>query len=432
MRQARPYLTTALAAALALPLVTPQSFLEASPLVSIGDNTDIFFNGSSTLRWSSNVFRSQDDDASDIIWTLSPGLEVNVGRGLSNVNLGMTTRYDIIRYQDEDQLDTELFHINAFGSYKSSRLDLRGSIGFDENKTSSGSQSLIGVRDLVEFETMSADLNGEYRFSPKFSFGAGIRYSEKEYKTFENRFADRQRTSFPFDIFYELTPKVDLSVGYTYTNSEIDAVNGRQDIVVVGATPALRVSQVGSYEQDSHFFNVGARGNLLPKLNGYFKVGYRTRSTDDSTFTFRDFDLGSGALIGTGARASSRDDSGMLGLDADLTWSATPKITASLGLSRDFGVGGEGQSTENTGIDLNTSYSINSQFAASANIGYTLRDYANDDREDNQYTIGARLGYSLNQYWQFSSGYTYTENDSNSRGRSYQDHTVDLSVSLRY
>ena len=122
----------------------------------------------------------------------------------------------------------------------------------------------------------------------------------------------------------------------------------------------------------------------------------------------------------------------MLGLDADLTWSATPKVTATLGLSRDFGVGGEGQSTENTGIDLRTSYSINRQFAASANIGYTLRDYSNGNREDNQYNLGLRLGYSPNQYWQFSTGYTYTENDSDSAFRSYEDHTVDLSASLRY
>jgi hypothetical protein len=420
-----------LAAALALPLTAPKASLEASPLVSIGDSTDVFFSGSSSLRSTSNVFRDEDNEVSDLIWILSPGFEVNVGRGLSNANLSLITRYDIVRYEDESRLDTELFHIKAIGSYKTSRLDLSGSVSFDENKTSTGNESLVRVQDLIEFDTTKANFNGEYRFSPKFSFGAGVRYSEKEYKTFQENFADRETTSFPFDIFYELTPKVDLSVGYTYSNTDVDAVDARQDVIVVGGVLTLRKSQLGGYEQDSHFFNIGARGNLLPKLNGFFKIGYRARSTEDSTFTFTDTPL-NGAPPSSGTRTINRDDTGMLGLDADLTWTATPKVTAILGLSRDFGVGGEGQSTENTGIDLRARYAINSQFSASANFGYTLRDFTNDDREDDRYNIGARLGYSLNQYWQFSTGYTYTENSSDAPSRSYEDHTIDLSVSLRY
>ena len=35
---------------------------------------------------------------------------------------------------DYDQLDTELFHIEALGTYESSRLNLNGSASFDEIK----------------------------------------------------------------------------------------------------------------------------------------------------------------------------------------------------------------------------------------------------------------------------------------------------------
>ena len=430
MKQRKFHSTIALASALALPLALPQTSTEGSPLISIGDNTDVFFSGSSSLRWTSNVFRDEDDEVSDLLWILSPGFEVNVGRGLSNADLSIVTRYDIIRYQDEDQLDTELFHIRAVGSYKTSRLDLNGSVAFDESKTSSGDNNI--VRDLVEFDTISANANAEYRFSPKFSFGAGIRYTEVEYKTFQDIFADRDTTSFPFDLFYELTPKIDLSAGYTYTNADVDAVDARSDVLLISGVPTLRVSQVGAYERDSHFFNIGARGNLLPKLNGFFKIGYRTQNSDDSPLVFQDTDLTTNIPGPINTTTTSRDDSGMLGLDADLTWTATPKVTASLGLSRDFGVGGEGQSTENTGVDLRASYSINSHFAASGNLGYTLRDYSNGNREDKQYEAGLRLSYVPNQYWRFSTGYTYSENDSDTIDRSYTNHTWDISASLRY
>lgn len=376
----------------------------ASPLVSIGDNADLFFNGSSGLQWSSNVFRDDEDEVDDLMWSLSPGFELNLGRGVSNADLSVITRYEIRRYMDLDQLDTELFSIEANGSYRSSRLDLSGSAYFREEKQSSGDENRPGLDDLIESDNLGGRIDAEYRFSPKLSFGTGFSYSQKEYNApFDAFFSDSERYTVPLDVFYELTPKVDLSVGYQYSETDTDGrtING------VLISP--------SYTNEGHFFNVGARGNLLPKLTGFFKVGYRTQDSD---------------------RPGS-DSKSTLGLDGDLTWAATPKLTTSLGFSRDFGVGGEGNSNTTTAVSLSSSYSINSYYAATAFVDYTLRDYFNG-REDNQYRLGARLSYTPNQYWRFGAGYTYSENDSddptqaNSGIRSYVDHTIDISASLRY
>ena len=53
-----------------------------------------------------------------------------LGRGITNADFTVITRYDIVRYQDNDRLDTELFHIEALGTYESSRLSLNGSASF--------------------------------------------------------------------------------------------------------------------------------------------------------------------------------------------------------------------------------------------------------------------------------------------------------------
>ena len=394
-----------------------QTFVSAAPLVSIGSNTDVYFNGSSSLRWTSNVFRDEAEETDDLTWTLSPGFEVNVGRGLTNADLSIITRYDIIRYEDQDQLDTELFHIKAVGSYTSSRLALSGSAYFDESKMNSGENNI--TNDLIEYDAYGATVDSEYRVSPKFSFGAGARYSEKVYKTFDDAFPDRTIMSAPFDVFYELTPKLDLSLGYTFTNTDIE------ETIRASATQRVITSD---YETDSHFFNIGARGQLLPKLTGSFKVGYRTRSSSDSTI--RTTVVGSPPVETT--TQTNRDDSGMLGLDANFTWTATPKLTVNFDLSRDFGVGGEGQSTEISSVILGGNYSINSFFTLNANLGYILTDYSNSEREDDQYNAGLRLFYLPNQYWQISTGYTFTENDSNLRSNSYNDHSIDLTATLRY
>lgn len=367
----------------------------AAPLVSIGDNTDIFFIGSTSLKSSSNVFRDENDEQDELIWSFIPGFELNLGRGASNADLNVVTRYEIRRYEEFSRLNTELFSIQANGSYRSSRLDLSGSTYFREQKTSTGDINLNS--DLVESYNMGGRINGEYRFSPKFSFGAGLSYSETEYQPpYDANFSDRERFSVPLDIFYELTPKVDLSVGYTYGETDVSD----RTITLVD----------DSFTTEDHFLNIGARGNLLPKLTGFFKIGYSTRDSD---------------------RAGSSSTS-TLGLDADLTWTATPKLTNSLGLSRDFGVSGEGVSSENTSFTLTSNYSLSSFFALTGFVDYTLREYIQTDDHDNQYRLGTRLSYTPNQYWRFGTGYTYSENDSDRALRSYQDHTFDITASLRY
>lgn len=388
---------------------------QAAPLVSIGDNVDVFFNGSSSLQWQSNVFNDEDDEQDDLKFTVSPGFEVNVGRGVSNLDLSIITRYDIIRYDDLSDLDNELFHIKAISSYKSSRWDVNGLVSFDESQSTTGDGNDNRRGKLTESDNTAARLNGEYRLSPKFSVGSGVNYSDREY-TSDDTLADRETYTVPVDIFYELTPKVDLSIGYQYTTSDVgstqngDTTNG---------------FYVGSYDTEGHFFNVGARGNLLPKLSGFFKVGYRTNDSDDS-----DIRRYSGGVLTPDS--TNRDSSGTMGLDADFTYLATPKVTTALRLHRGFGIGGQGQSTENTSADLSASYSINTNYSASANFGYTLREYDESDREDNVYRTGLRLSYVPNQYWRFSTGYRYSENDSDRKGQSYESHTIDLTASLRY
>lgn len=398
-----------------VPFVGLPVSVQAAPLVSIGDNVDVFFNGSSSVQWQSNVFYDEKDEQDDIKFTVSPGFEVNVGRGLSNLDLSIITRYDIIRYDDLSELDNELFHIKAISSYKSSRWDLNGLVSYDENQSTGQDGNTNRKGKLTESDTTRANLNGEYRLSPKFSVGSGVNYTDHQYQD-DDSLSDRESYRIPLDVFYELTPKVDLSIGYAYTTTDVgetkfgDTVNGRE---------------VGSYDKEQHFFNVGARGELLPKLNGYFKVGYTTYDSDDSKVTNYTSSVPSYSK-------TDRDSSGTMGLDADFTYLATPKVTTRAKFHRGFGLGGEGQNTTNTSASLSASYSINTNYSASANFGYTLREYEDTNREDNVYRTGVSLSYVPNQYWRFSTGYNYTENDSDRSGQSYEAHTLSLSASLRY
>ena len=382
----------------------------AAPLVSIGDNTNIYFNGSSSIRWASNIFRNEENEVSDRYWTISPGLETNIGRGISNADFTIITRYDIVRYQDYDRLDTELFHIEASGTYEASRLNLNGSASYDETKINTEQNNLDD--DLVELSTTAGDFDAEYRVSPKFSFSVGVFYDKKEYQTYADLFSDRETIAYPLSVLYDLTPKLDLILGYTHSTTDIEG----------GNSFGGRFDSLNSYEQDTDFFNIGLRGNIRTKLTGFFKIGYRTVSAGDTIlFTNGVFD-----------RRIDRRDRNMLGLDASLTWMATTKLLSQLTLSRDYKTGGLGEATEVNRANLVGNYTFNTYWSAMANLGYAEIDSYYLIRKNEQFTGGLRVMYVPNMYWRFSAGYNYTENDSNRANNSYVNETLDLTATLRY
>ena len=434
------------------------STMRATPLVSIGDNADIYFDGSSTARWTSNVFLTDLNEVDDFVYILSPGFEFNVGRDVSNADLSIITRYDIVRYNDLSDLDVGLLHLKLRGAYKTSRLELEISANYDEQKSNSG--DAFRVDDLIESDISGAVINGEYTISPKFSIGLGARYTKHEYTgPFERILADQDTKVLPLDIFYELTPKMDLSLGYIYSETEVgaldpvafdrsgfDPITGLPLIDSVTGLPLIDPStglptlisvttrQRDTYSRETHFFNIGARGSLLPKLSGFLKAGYRIRESGVRTFT----DVTEDLLNNTegppvdGTRRFSEERT--LGLDADLYWRVTPKFATRFGLSRDFGVGSDGAPLRISSFSLSSDLSLNNNYTASANLGYMQRDYTFRDREDDKYSAGIRIFYTPNAFWQYNLGYTFIDNLSTGTeaGNSYDADVVDLNATLRY
>jgi hypothetical protein len=413
---------TLIAALAALPLLAPAPS-PAAPLVSVGDSVDIFFNGTASALWHSNIFRDEDDEKSDMVFILSPGFEINFGRGVSNADLTLFTSYDIIRYDDNNDLDTETFNIDLAGAYRASRLELNGTAFYDEEQTSTGNVSLND--NIIEWTDLGGSLFGEYTLSPKLSVKSGVNYVERSYESpFDENFSDYDSFRIPVDVFYEMTPKFDLSLGYEYSKRD---VKDRDGFIIVSPVN-FGGGTFDGYDYETHFFNVGVRGEILPKLSGHFKAGYRERDSYTTSKTITTPLLGPAGTV-----SRDVDSDGSLGLDADLTWRTTPKLTTNIGLSRDFGVGGEGDATENTRIDLDFAYVINANFSAAGLLSYEMRDYEGGfGREDDELEAGASLSYRPNSNWQFSAGYRYSENDSDIDEYGFENHMLSLSANLRY
>ena len=190
------------------------------------------------------------------------------------------------------------------------------------------------------------------------------------------------------DIYYELTPKMDLSVGYQ--RGQIDVESAGRDATTDN-------------------FNVGLRGELLPKLVGFFKIGYNQYESDDS------------------AR-----DTATMSFDSNLTWAVSSKFTHRFDLYRNFDASATGIGTEETKMNWVTTYALNNKISLSGRAGYSIRDYLSGDREDDLLTLGLNGTYRLNSYWNLNAGYVFSNNDSNQVGSSYDDSIITFAAALTY
>ena len=388
---------------LSLPLILVgalgfQSSVVSSPLISVGQNVDVFFNSSLSLRHNSNIYRVENNTTSDLLLVFSPGFEVRYGgRTESQAQIVGNFRYDILRYDSESRLNTENWVASVRGTYNTARLKSSAHASFEQLQ----SPSQTGVQDLVLSQRITLGADGEYRYSPKVSVGSGLNYEQTKYrKGFTANFSDRDSYTLPINVFYELTPKIDLSMGYRFRYTDVDDRPG-----------------VTGYTTNNHFFNVGLRGEVLPKVDGFLRVGYTRQNSSRATIASQD----------------------TLGLNSELTWAATPKTVISLMASRDFGVAGEGNTTEVTRVSTSAVYSMTPLLSINGRLGWSLRDYKNNfggntfgGRKDNTYDLSLRSAYRINNYWTVSGGYTFEDNDSNRTGLSYKNHIVDVAVSLRY
>lgn len=361
--------------------------VHSAPLVTIGDIGTVSFTGDSTIKWDSNIFRQETNEVTDTVLIFTPGFSAVLGRNASDLDIGLSAKYDINRYQDKSDLNSELLHLRANLAYRASRLDLSAIASFDESKSNNDVANRDGA--LLEREATAFGINGEYTLSPKFSFKAGINWDETAYvNEYAAAYDDREYLKLPVDIYYELTPKMDLSVGY---------VRGQIDVETAGQ------------DATTDNVNVGLRGELLPKLVGFFKVGYNQYEHDNSA-----------------------SDTASMSLDSNLTWTMNAKFTQRLNLNRNFDASATGTGTEETKINWSTSYTLNNKVSFTGRAGYSIRDYLSSDRKDKLFTLGLNGSYRLNRYWNLNAGYVFSNNDSNRASSSYDNNIVTFAASLVY
>ncbi len=371
--------------ALAVAAAVMSSSLQAAPFLAIGDGAELFVTGTVGVRSDDNVFLSNDSGrragaasqvVSDTIFEITPGFDLTFGKNAQTKG-SLSSGVAFSNYSDNGRLDTTLLNINFRSNYDDGKLKLNTAAGYNELN-----QNSVDIRGLTRRDQTFVNGGGEVSVSEKTSVAAKLSFDKLNYK--RAGYSDTETLEVPLNVFYKVSPKVDMSLGYRYRDTQV---------------------QIGSDSQDN-YFNVGARGEFSPKLTGSFNVGYNQRSL---------------------TRGKDQD---LFGFEADLAYELTPKTMLNFGASNDFGTSASGDQQKNFSLNGRVSTKVSEVWTLGGGLSYRAIDYLT--RTDDYVEGQISATYVVNAYVGISGAYAYRNNSSDLRGSEFTNNVFSLSANFRY
>lgn len=347
----------------------------AAPFLALGDGAELFLTGTIGVRADDNVLLASNA-TSDTIFDFNPGVELVFGRG-SLTSGSFRFVENIARYSDNSRLNTELSSLGFNSKYDDGKTTFRTLVAYDQLN-----QNSPGVTGLTRRNVFAGGVDAEVSVSEKSSVGIGLAYSNTDYRRVG--YSDLRTVTLPIDYYWAVSPKVDLSLGYRFRDSDV---------------------QIGLDSKD-HFFRLGFRGEFSPNMTGSVKVGVGQRKFSG---------------------AGSED---ILDLDAALDFKVSAKTTFRLTASNDFNVSGQGQQQKIFSFGGTLISQVSDVLSLQAGLNFGKYDYYT--REDDYVEGLLGLNYAVNRYLRISAAYAYRNNDSALAGGDFRNNVFSLAAHLRY
>jgi hypothetical protein len=347
----------------------------AAPFLAVGDSAELFLTGMIGVRVDDNVFLDQSD-TDDVIFDINPGLDLTFGKD-SQIQGSLSGTVAFANYADNSNLNTTLLSTNFVSRFDDGKLKLGFNLGYNELN-----QNAPDIRGLTRRDVFSTGGNAEVIVSQKTSVGLAASFSHENYK--RATYGDSDTLTIPFNVYYELTPKVDLSLGYRFKDYEADLASDSAD----------------------HFFNIGARGEFTPKLTGTFAIGINTRNL------------------------SPGGDETLLGIDSSFAYELTPKTSLQVGINNDFGTTPQGQQQKNFSVNTSLMTKLNEEWTLNGGLNYRATDYGS--RTDDYWEFSLGGAYVVNASVRVVGGYTYRNYVSNIASSEFTNNVFSVAANFRY
>lgn len=373
------------------------SVSQAAPLVTIGDQLDIFFRGEVAGRWDSNITSTQSPlKKDDYSINIKLGAELDYGRN-SKFKFNVKFFENFHRYLNYSQFNSNLASVFVNTSYEETILRVDANFSYIQLKQNSS--DIISSAELVRRDHYNAGVKGVYDFSDKIFTEIGFNWFwEKFIGKWSDLYSDQDIYSVPVSVYYNITPKIAAGLTYQYRYSEY---SGGPNSWVYGINQAARTD---------HFGGLTIRGEILPKLSATAYVGVSYRDVedvnDDTTFNF----------------------------SATLGYELTEKLHFFGRGFRDNGNGASRQSMIVTGGEVGARYAFSHHINSVASFMYRNTEYqwVSTDRDDDEYIARVGVEYKPNKFITIGANYRYMNNASNLAAACYNSHLIDLTFGVRY
>jgi hypothetical protein len=345
-----------------------------------GTRNQVFVFGDVTFGYNSNLFSNSTAQGDSSVNT-EVGVDLKRRAGIIAVNI--TAKVDYESFAKHTELDAADPSLAIELNKTSGRMTGAFTVSIYRE---SRSDSAVNLRTTSW--NVPVGLNLKYPLNDKFYVTSTTGYLERSY--IDNAaLANLTDYSESLDLFYVYTSKLDFVGGYRIRYSR---------------------PTIGPDTYD-HWFNVGAIGALLAKLNGSVRLGYQIRDVDGGG-SFGNFDA-----------------------VASLSWVVTRKFTLSGQFSRDFSTIATGTSVDSTTVGLRANYVFTRKFDVDGGVSYgrnTFLEGSQQHRRDDFYGWDVSARYKFNEHLRLAASYNYLHNYSTLSFSDFERHGFSLDIASRF
>jgi hypothetical protein len=404
-------------------LVQGANWVPTSPLVQIGNDCDIFFDASTYLEVTDNLY-SGAVKKSATQWLVTPGLALEYGKD-SALTVEFKASRSFVNFtgsefagleDDRDALSLGVTYADGGPLKLTFNSSYRVTARNDDLQMQGVNNSVIGAT-LVRQANFVHNFRADYKLTERLSVGLGYVRSLNQYldpvtikngtdlSYNTNPLTELNTQSMPLSLDYQAFEK--LSFGLVLQHDVTDYSAAPYLNTAVPARPALDHQRL---EKD--FAGLTAKGQLSEsgKLNGVLRAGFNRYNFDNS--------------------ATQTDPSYSVSLSHVLT----ERLSHSLTLGRDISA-----STTNGRME-STTYNYGVAFAAAEDLDFNLSvsksavEVAANSLlttiDTWTYALGA--SYKYNSHLSFQANYNFTDAASSNASSNFNSNTFSVSAAFRY
>ena len=403
-------------------LVQGANWVPTSPLVQIGNDCDLFFDSSTYLEVTDNLF-SGSVKKSATQWLVTPGLALEYGKD-SALSVEFKASRSLVHFNgsqfagledDRDALSLAVTFADGGPLKLSLNSSYRVTARNDDLQMQGVSGSVIGAT-LVRQANYIHNFRADYKLTERLSVGLGYVNSFNQYldpvtivnssSTYNtNPLAELNTQSMPLSFDYQAFEK--LSFGLVL----------QHDVTDFSAAPYLDTSgtprpALDHQRLEKDFYGLTAKGQLTEsgKLNGVIRAGFNRYNFDNTE--------------------AQTDPSYSVSLSHVLT----ERLSHSLTLGRDINA-----ATTNGRMESLT-YNYGVSYAAAEDLDFNLSVSKSDVEVDANsllttidtmtYVLGA--SYKYNSHLSFQANYNFTDAKASNASATFNANTFSVSASFRY